>query len=84
MSKLESVQKSVIINHISMNKLNTLIYLTISDFRSDKSVHEICFKIIYGALIRQFTVMSRGMPYTKAAIFANSVCWPGPETPVQV
>ena len=40
-SRLESVQKSVIINHISMNKLNTLIYLTISDFRSDKSVHEI-------------------------------------------
>ena len=32
MSKLESVQKSVIINDISINKLNTLIYLTISDF----------------------------------------------------
>ena len=32
MSKLESVQKSVIINHISINKLNTLIYLTISYF----------------------------------------------------
>ena len=28
MSKLESVQKSVIITHISINKLNTLIYLT--------------------------------------------------------
>ena len=37
MSKLESVQKSVIINHMSINKLNTLIYLTISDFRSGKS-----------------------------------------------
>ena len=35
MSKLESVQKSVIINHIS------IIYLTISDFCSDKSVHDI-------------------------------------------
>ena len=41
MTKLESVQKSVIINHISINKLNTLIYVTISDFLSDKSVHEI-------------------------------------------
>ena len=41
MSKLESLQKSVIINHISINKLNTLIHVTISDFLSDKSVHEI-------------------------------------------
>ena len=32
MSKFESVQKSVIINNISINKLNTLMYVTISDF----------------------------------------------------
>ena len=34
----------MIINHISINKQSTLKYLTISDFRLEKSVHEICIQ----------------------------------------
>ena len=74
MSKLESEQKSVIINHISINKLNTLIYVTISDFLSDKSVHEIYIQNrvllseVYG------NVRTGAHASLQAAIFSNSVC----------